>query len=221
MHSIVVPQILVLHHNFWIWIEGLDSGNPPKLAMHFIVISQILVLHHMLSHLGGVNPGDEVLQCSWHKVGWVQHSVKPTSHMALLNQLNGTFDTFSHLRPDHQNWQAATAEAASSHFVTILQAPLCGNDSNIPEFFKERSRHIHSVRGCRIQVLDLSHNFSDFSGQLVVQSIVFPLLDAVPPHNLHLVQVVAHLPVDKVNLPQQLLLMELQFSHHFEAISLS
>ena len=32
--------------------------------MHFIVVPQILVLHHVLSHLGGVHPGDKVLQCS-------------------------------------------------------------------------------------------------------------------------------------------------------------
>ena len=71
------------------------------------------------------------------------------------------------------------------------------------------------MRGGRIQVFDLSHNFPekenfakdpktnseidklnhqpDFSGQLVVQSIVFPLLDAVPPHDLYLMQIVAHL----------------------------
>ena len=118
------------------------------------------------------------------------------------------------------------------------------------------------MRGSGVQVLDLSHNFSgekklqkeivdfrdkyfmcmllllwdipDFSGKLVVQCVIFSLLDAVPSHDLHLVQVVAHLrtkpsnhllteilnenhlPVDKVNLPQQLLLVEFQFSHHFQ-----
>ena len=75
----------------------------------------------------------------------------------------------------------------------------------------------------------------DFSGKLVVQCVIFSLLDAVPPHDLHLVQVVAdltkkqsdywlnkilkenYLPVDKVDLPQQFLLVKFQFSHHFQA----
>ena len=84
-------------------------------------------------------------------------------------------------------------------------------------------------------LLLLLWDIPDFSGKLVVQCVIFSLLDAVPPHDLHLVQVVAHLstkpsnhllteilnenhlPVDKVNLPQQLLLVEFQLSHHFQA----
>ena len=39
----------------------------------------------------------------------------------------------------------------------------------------------------------------DFSGKLVVQSVIFSLLDAIPPHDLHLVQVVTHLRTKSSN----------------------
>jgi hypothetical protein len=40
-------------------------------------------------------------------------------------------------------------------------------------------------------------------------------LNAEPAHNLNLVQVVVDLPVNKVDLSKQLLLVEFQFAHHF------
>ena len=119
-----------------------------------------------------------------------------------------------------QEGGAAAAEAAGSHLVTVLKAPLGRNDSDVPKFLKESSRHVHSVRRGGVQVLYLSYNFPDFPGQLVVQRVVFSLLDAIPPHDLHLMEVVANLPVDEVHFPQQLLLMELQLSHHFQEIEL-
>lgn len=46
--------------------------------------------------------------------------------------------------------------------------------------------------------------------------VVLPPLDVKPPQHFDLVQVVVHLPVDEVHLLQQLLLVKLQLTDHFD-----
>ena len=51
-----------------------------------------------------------------------------------------------------------------SYLITVLEAPLGGDDADIVKFLKEGCRHVHSVGRVGVQVTDLADYLSDFPG---------------------------------------------------------
>ena len=59
------------------------------------------------------------------------------------------------------------------------------------------------------QIFNFPNDFSDLSGKLVVHCVILSLLDAKFFHDFHLVKVVVHFPVNKIDFFEQLLLVKL------------
>ena len=72
-----------------------------------------------------------------------------------------------------------------------------------------RQKETHIVR----QILELRRQLCDEAGQLVVAHVVIPVLYMVPSQHLDLAHIILSLPLEKVDLFQELLLVMLQLPH--------
>lgn len=195
-----------------------------------VIINLIIILGDLPLDLGLIHPGDEILHVPGDMEGRVLNSFRPHTDMALLDQGDGLPQRFRHLQVHQDDGEAAPAERRDGGPGELGEGIRRWDQAGIVELVEELLADLATERVLGLQQRDLvchlrniSTNFiiskSAVRNQLykcmVVPGVVFTVLYVVSTHHLGFIRVVGGLPLEEVDLLQELLLMILELPGHF------
>ena len=181
-----------------------------------VVVPLVTIVFDFLAKRGGTHPRDMILHGPSDMKSWVCYSVNANLDMTLFNVHCSILDSLCHLHPEHQHWEPTPRESTYSNFLTWRKSLSAIDYSHIIELFGDLFCLCHSIVILLTQCLKLSHHFSNLANKLIVFDIVFTILNVVTSKDCDLAEAGIFLPLEEVNLLEELLLVELQFTHrHF------
>ena len=109
--------------------------------------------------------------------------------------------------------QAPAAEGGRGQLVAQRQTLLGGNGAHVVQLVEQGVGELQTRRIPGVQLLQDAHEFGHHAAQLVVLLVVVAVLQVVPADHLDLAVVVLVLPLQEVDLLQELSLVELELPH--------
>jgi len=133
--------------------------------------------------------------------------------MALLDKGNGLFESLTKLHADEHHRDASAAKGRNWQCLALQQALLGGYQAHIEKLVDEQVRRLCSDGVVLLQQLGLGGELRNEPSHLAVLDVVVAVLHVVAPQHLDFAHILVALPLQEVDLLEQLLLVELELAH--------
>lgn len=211
------------------------------------VIQLVAVLHNVALDLAAHRPRHKVLGRSGDEVGRVRYRLDADTDVALLNHLGRGLHRLGHAQSRHDNGQAPAGKGTDgravldgrelrrrrkdAHVVQLVEQQLLVLAADGIVGWEERQAvgelaqilqkncELAAIHRNKISRLVTSRDrVTTYTANAIILLVVFGLLDIVSADNFLVAVSVVLLVGDEIRLPQELLLVISEFSHHLDGV---
>ena len=133
--------------------------------------------------------------------------------MSLFDKRGSLFQSLAELHAHQHNRQSSSAKGRNWEALALQQALLCRDQAHVEKLVDQEISGLGAHRVVLLQQLQLCSKLRDETSNFAVLDIVVTVLHVVPPQDLYLTHVLVALPLQEIDLLEQLLLVELQLAH--------